>query len=269
MLKIAADGKSDIGKVRQANQDAFAVDTDQHIYVVADGMGGHSGGEVASWKAVETLLAVLRGAAGHPADLPAPARPAGGGQAGAGGGQAGVRQSDEPLIRAIEAANEHVFRLASEDRRLHGMGTTLVALQVTGPAAVIGSVGDSRVYLWRDHQLRQVTHDHSLVNEYVRLGTLSAEEASTHPLKHIISRAIGVHPTVEVDHFTIPLKPGDLFLLCSDGLTNMLDQEEIAAALTAADTEPSTVCAECITRANAKGGLDNITVVAVQIDAVS
>jgi protein phosphatase len=114
-----------------------------------------------------------------------------------------------------------------------------------------------------------VTHDHSLVNEYVRLGTLSAEEASTHPLKHIISRAIGVHPTVEVDQFTIALKPGDLFLLCSDGLTNMLDQDEIAAALTAAGAEPSAVCTECIARANAKGGLDNITVVAVRVEAVS
>lgn len=248
MLTIAADGRSDIGKVRQANQDAFAVDTDHHIYVVADGMGGHSGGEIASWKAVETLLATLRGAS---ADSPASREP-----------------EKEPLIRAIQSANEQVYRLASEDRRLHGMGTTLVALRVTGSTAVIGSVGDSRAYLWRDNQLRQVTHDHSLVNEYVRLGTLSAEEASTHPLKHIISRAIGVHPMVEVDHFAVPLKPGDLFLLCSDGLTNMLDQNDIAATLSAVGTEPSAVCTECINRANVKGGLDNITVVAVHCASV-
>ncbi len=248
MLTIAADGKSDIGKVRQANQDAFAVDTDHHVYVVADGMGGHSGGEVASWKAVEMVLATLRGA------QTADATPA--------------ESADRALVRAIQAANEHVFRMASEDRKLHGMGTTLVAVQLVGPTALIGSVGDSRVYLWRDNQLRQVTNDHSLVNEYVRLGTLSAEEASTHPLKHIISRAIGVHLSVEVDHFTIPLKPGDLFLLCSDGLTNMLDQNEIAAAIAAGGAEPAAVCAECVNRANAKGGLDNITAVAVHCVAV-
>jgi protein phosphatase len=241
-LKIAADGRSDIGKVRQANQDAFAVDVNHHIYVVADGMGGHSGGEIASWKAVETLLAALRDALAAGAD---------------GEGR------DELLVRAIQDANEQVYRLASEDRKLHGMGTTLVALRLAGPTAIIGCVGDSRVYLWRDGQLRQVTHDHSLVNEYVRLGTLSAEEASTHPLKHIISRAIGIHPTVEVDHFTIPVKPDDIFLLCSDGLTNMLDDNEISAALVAAGNGPSAICAECISRANAKGGLDNITVVAV------
>ncbi|MEW6325589.1 MAG: Stp1/IreP family PP2C-type Ser/Thr phosphatase [Nitrospirota bacterium] len=247
MLTIAADGKSDIGKVRQANQDAFAVDADRHIYIVADGMGGHSGGEVASWKAVETVLAVLRDPQTD---------------------ENTVEPADRVLVRAIQAANEQVFRMAAEDRRLHGMGTTLVALRLSGPTAVVGSVGDSRVYLWRDGQLRQVTSDHSLVNEYVRLGTLSAEEASTHPLKHIISRAIGVHPTVDVDQFTIPLKPGDLFLLCSDGLTNMLDQEEIAAALAAVGGDPSIICAECINRANAKGGLDNITVVAVHCVSV-
>jgi len=240
---ITADGKSDIGKVRQANQDAFAIDTLRHIYVVADGMGGHSGGEIASWKAVERLLAFVRTtpSSNEPPDL---------------------------LTRAIQAANEEVHRLAANDRKLHGMGTTLVALHLVGSTAVIGSVGDSRAYLWREGQLQQLTQDHSLVNEYVRLGTLSAEEAQSHPLKHVISRAIGIHPAVEVDRFTVAIKPDDVFLLCSDGLTNMLEPGELAQAVAQARNVPAAICAECIARANAKGGLDNITVVAVHCVSV-
>jgi serine/threonine protein phosphatase PrpC len=245
MLHITADGKSDIGKVRQSNQDAYASDTDLQLYVVADGMGGHSGGEIASRKAVEALLAAFREGLTSSATSK----------------QNGL--SDLWMVRAIEAANNHVFQLASADQKLQGMGTTLVALRIVDSTAWVGSVGDSRVYLWRDRQLRQVTRDHSLVNEYVRMGTLSAEEASSHPLKHIISRAIGVHPTVEVDHFEIPLQGDDLFVLCSDGLTNMLDDHDLGATLTAVGNQPSALCAEFIARANAKGGLDNITVVAV------
>lgn len=250
MLRITADGKSDIGKVRQSNQDAFVSDTDLHLFVVADGMGGHSGGEIASRKAVEALLAAFREEITISANSD----------------QNG--SIDSELVRAIEAANNHVFQLALADRKLQGMGTTLVALNIVDSTAVVGSVGDSRVYLWRDRQLRQVTRDHSLVNEYVRMGTLSAEEASTHPLKHIISRAIGVHPTVEVDHFEIPLQADDLFMLCSDGLTNMLDDHDLSAILTAVGNQPSALCAEFIARANAKGGLDNITVVAVRCVSV-
>jgi len=250
MLRVTADGKSDIGKVRQSNQDAFASEADMQLYVVADGMGGHSGGEIASRKAVEALVATFREestVSAHP-------------------NQNGSNETE--LVRAIEAANQHVFQLASADRKLQGMGTTLVALRLADSTAWVGSVGDSRVYLWRNGRLRQVTRDHSLVNEYVRMGTLSAEEASTHPLKHIISRAIGVHPTVEVDHFEIPLQADDLFILCSDGLTNMLDDHDLSAALTAVGNDPPALCVEFIARANAKGGLDNITVVAVHCVSV-
>jgi len=251
MLRISADGKSDIGKVRQTNQDAFAFDTTNHLYVVADGMGGHSGGEIASRKAVDALMAAMLEEITVSAES-----------------ESGNGSRDTALVRAIEAANNHVFRMASEDRKLQGMGTTLVALRVLNSTASIGSVGDSRVYLWRGQRLRQVTRDHSLVNEYVRLGTLSAEEASTHPLKHIISRAIGVHPSVEVDHFPVPLRADDLFVLCSDGLTNMLDDNDICATLTAVGNKPSALCAEFLARANAKGGLDNITVVVVHCESV-
>jgi serine/threonine protein phosphatase PrpC len=257
MLQVDADGKSDIGKVRQANQDAFTLDRERQIYVVADGMGGHTGGEIASQQAVDITLSMVRRLTSTDAvdgDGETTARPK----------TVAPAPPEQQLVEAIQAANAHVFRLAAEDRKLHGMGTTLVALYLNGSSAHVGSVGDSRVYLWRNHQLRQVTHDHSLVNEYVRLGTLSAEEASTHPLKHIISRAIGVHPTVEVDHFAVALKPDDLFLLCSDGLTNMLDPNELAAILTSVGGDASAVCRELIQRANAKGGLDNITAVVVR-----
>lgn len=245
MLQIDGEGKSDIGKVRQANQDAFAVDQDHLIYIVADGMGGHSGGEIASWKAVEAALAVIRqGVTGNAGATP--------------------EMLKKLIVQSVQSANEEVHRMASEDRALHGMGTTLVLLCVHDATAYIGSVGDSRVYLWRNAQLRQVTHDHSLVNEYVRLGTLSAEEASTHPLKHIISRAVGVHQQVEVDHFEVPLKPDDLFILCSDGLTNMLDNDEMGTILSGVGNDAAKTCQELITRANAKGGLDNITIVALR-----
>jgi len=250
MLRVTAEGKSDIGKVRQSNQDAFVSDADLQLYVVADGMGGHSGGEIASRKAVEALVASFR------EEITVSANEDRNGS------------KDSELVRAIEAANQHVFQMASADRKLQGMGTTLVALRLADSTAWVGSVGDSRVYLWRNGRLRQVTRDHSLVNEYVRMGTLSAEEASTHPLKHIISRAVGVHPTVEVDHFEIPLQADDLFVLCSDGLTNMLDDHDLTATLTAVGNHPPALCNEFIARANARGGLDNITVIAVHCVSV-
>ena len=268
MLQIDADGKSDIGKVRQVNQDAFSLDKKHHIYLVADGMGGHAGGDVASWKAVETALTTLRQFASSPrgsaAETDSTERPA----SGASLGVDGTPEVGEQLVCAIQAANEKVFHMAAEDRSLHGMGTTLVALCIRGDSAYVGSVGDSRVYMWRNQQLRQITHDHSLVNEYVRLGTLSSEEAASHPLKHIISRAVGVHATVEVDHFTVLLKPDDLFVLCSDGLTNMLDNDELASILRTAGHDTAAACNELIARANAKGGLDNITIAAVRCVSV-
>jgi protein phosphatase len=195
---------------------------------VADGMGGHRAGEVASATAIETLRAAYLGG--------------------------------RPIDRAIEEANSAVFARAAGNAELRGMGTTLTAIAVDGGTAVLGHVGDSRAYLVRDGAVTQVTDDHSLVEQLVREGRLSPEEAQHHPQRAIITRALGVDPAVQVDTYRVDLRPGDRLLICSDGLTNMLSDGTIGATLRR-HADPQQAADTLVDMANQAGGDDNITVV--------
>ena len=224
---------TDVGRVRDGNEDAYLVDDAMGLVAVADGMGGHRAGEVASATALEALRAAITGG--------------------------------RPLREAIEDANDAVYTKSLTDTSLRGMGTTLTAgTLVAGGTLLVGHVGDSRAYLLHDGELRQVTDDHSLVEELVREGRLTADEAAVHPQRSIITRALGVDASVEVDVYPVELVPGDRLLLCSDGLTGMVQPDDIAATLRR-ESDPTRAAHQLVDAANAAGGEDNITVVVVAV----
>ncbi len=229
-------GATDVGQVRMANQDAFGEFRDaerhRHMLLVADGMGGHRGGEVASSMTVDTVRDFFASETG----------PAG-----------------EFVMSALQLANTHVYDRASTDGQLAGMGTTAVALLFDeSREAWVGHVGDSRCYRLRDGVMTQLTDDHSVVGELVRRGQLTPDEARVHPQSNEILRAIGTQPDVVVDVQSVDVQPGDRYLLCSDGLSGMITDDEIAEVL--ASQAPQEAVRTLIDRANEAGGTDNITV---------
>jgi protein phosphatase len=231
-VKFLVGAATDVGKGRSGNEDLFLVDPDHQLYAVADGMGGHRAGEVASATAIESLQRAY--------------------QAGA------------ALDEAVGEANAAVFAKASANVDMRGMGTTLTAVALQdGHIALLGHVGDSRAYLMRDGGVTQVTDDHSLVEQLVREGRLSPEEALHHPQRAIITRALGVDPDVEVDTYRVDLRPGDRIVLCSDGLTNMVADDAIAAVLRG-QSDPQQAAERLVDMANDAGGDDNITVVVLE-----
>ena len=237
-MRAEAYGLSDVGRRRESNEDAFLVDARTHLYVIADGMGGYAAGEVASRIAVDSLKESLIG----------PFQ-----------GTAAVRLQD-----AVHAANARICdSQAQADQRQ--MGTTLVAMVVEDERAVIGHVGDSRAYLLRDGELRRLTSDHSWVNEQVKLGLLSDEAAQRHPMRNIVTRALGSRTEATAEVREEGMRPGDVFLLCSDGLNTMVPDTEIEAILRRAGKSPEHACRELVSRANERGGEDNTTVVVVHV----
>lgn len=240
-------GLTDVGRRRESNEDAFLEDDQLGLYAVADGMGGHAAGEVASRMAVESLLAAVK-------DLGW----ADGERLDAGGVGTALRD-------AIEGANRRICVSVESRQEWRGMGTTLVALATAGDEAVIGYVGDSRAYLLRDGDLHRLTSDHSWVNEQVKMGLLTDEDAQRHPMRNIVTRALGNRQEVEVDVVRHRMRPGDVFLLCSDGLNTMLEDDEIRAALQRNVGDPKKACESLVDAANARGGEDNTTVVVVEM----
>ena len=234
-LRLTWGGATDQGRIRANNQDAMYADSG--LFVVADGMGGHQGGEVAANLAVRTLTNA-------------------------------ERSDREQLREAVAEANRVVHQTALEEAELHGMGTTLTTLAVSQAANthqfVILNVGDSRVYRHRDGQLEQLTEDHSYVAELVRRGELDDEAAQVHPYRNMLTRAIGVHAEVEIDEWLLEPVSGDRFMLCSDGLTNELADVEIAEQL-GFDKDPSTTAKALVGLANKRGGRDNSTVLIVDV----
>jgi protein phosphatase len=234
-VRFADGSRSDVGRGRPENEDNLLVDREHGLYAVADGMGGHRAGEVASATAIETLQDAYLGG--------------------------------QRLEQAVAAANAAVFAKGAGDASMRGMGTTLTAIALQGDStALLGHVGDSRAYLMRDGSVTQVTDDHSLVEQLVREGRLTPEEAHNHPQRAIITRALGVDSEVEVDTFRVDLKPGDRLLICSDGLTNMLSDDTIAVTLRR-HADPQQAADILVDMANQAGGDDNITVVI--LDALS
>jgi protein phosphatase len=239
MLRVAEHfEKSDTGLARRANEDNFFARAP--LFVVADGMGGAQAGEVASRMAADTF---------------APGLPEGG-------------TTEERLATRVLEANARIHKLSQEDRDRAGMGTTLTAAYLDGEELAVAHVGDSRAYLWRDGELTRLTRDHSLVDELVRRGKLTEEEAADHPQRSIITRALGPEPDVEVDTRTYRAQAGDLLLLCSDGLTSMISEQLIAGILRGAEGIEA-AGRELVDAANAAGGRDNITVVLFRLEEVA
>jgi protein phosphatase len=232
-IKVVTAGVTDVGRVRDGNEDDFIDQADRlGLVAVADGMGGHRAGEVASATALEALRASVA--------------------------------NGQSLRDAIEGANDAVLEKSESDLELHGMGTTLTAGMLGSDGhLVVGHVGDSRAYLVRGGELTQITTDHSLVEEMVRDGVLTPEQAEVHPQRSTITRALGIDPRVEVDEYPIELHPGDRILLCSDGLTTMVRPDQIAGILTR-EPDPKRAAQLLVDAANAAGGEDNITAVIIE-----
>lgn len=239
-------GRSDIGLVRAMNQDAFVTMDHLGFWAVADGMGGHAGGEVAAQSAIATATAR--------AELFAePLR--------------NGRSTPQDFLRDVMTqAHDAVLDRARADSRLARMGTTLVTLLISPdatPTAHLAHVGDSRGYLFRDGRLTASTPDHTLIETYLARGILTPATAKTHPERHVLTKAIGIAHSAEPDYSAFPLAPSDILLLCSDGLTKMLEDADIADVMAQAQGDPTHICDRLIETALARGGEDNVTVVVV------
>lgn len=250
-ISLIGAGRTDVGRRRDFNEDSFAIDLDAGLLTLADGMGGHAAGEVASRIATETVSDFIKEAKR--------------------GGQDGFEWpygfdgrcsvSANTLRSAVRLANDRIFRTIEEHPEMKGMGTTLVAVLAENDLACVAHVGDSRVYLCRHAVLSQITNDHSWVNEQVRAGNLSIVEAARHPFRNVITRALGSREEVTADIKEVRVEPGDRMLLCSDGLTSMLGDSEILAVLERHPDDLDAAAASLIDSANGAGGEDNITVI--------
>jgi PPM family protein phosphatase len=233
---------SDKGMHRDTNEDSYDIIAGfpglPAVFVIADGMGGHSSGEIASRTAVDFINARILGEPELLSD---------------------GNNVAESIVRIMDATNSHVFSLSQENPELSGMGTTLTMAVVYTKWLYIGHVGDSRAYLYRNGSLDRLTTDHSYVEELIRSGNLTREEAKTHPRKNVITRALGCQSTLEVDNAVFEMRQNDTFLICTDGLTNMLSDEEITAILEEY-TDPQECSKKLVDTANQQGGADNITV---------
>lgn len=242
-MKLLHAARTDVGMIRSGNEDNFTLDANatRGIFVVADGMGGHAAGEVASEMAVQIIQREL----------------------------ASVRDLDgedvvQLLASTLKLANRAIHERTLTETDKQGMGTTASVLVVSGARYLIGQIGDSRVYLLRDGQFTQLTKDHSYVQEQVDAGFLTPEQARYHPYSNVITRCVGASPEVEPDIYRGEAKPGDLYLVASDGLTGMVDDRRLAQLLGSGATPERKVQA-LISEANGRGGLDNITAIIVQL----
>jgi PPM family protein phosphatase len=226
---------TDPGRTRRHNEDSYVIDPP--LFAIADGMGGAQAGEVAS----RLATAALKESAGN------------------GGGE-------QRIADLIQEANRRVYDRSSTDPNTSGMGTTITVALVGDEQVAFGHVGDSRAYLIRDARMEQLTEDHSLVNELLKTGKLSREEAESHPQRSVITRALGTDPDVDVDTFTVRTENGDLFLLCSDGLTDMVSEDSILHVVERHRDDIDGALRALVKEANRGGGQDNITVVAFEID---
>lgn len=253
-MKLISCGKTDQGKTRTNNEDAFLTNDHLGLYAVADGIGGHEGGEVASRLAMEALSSILREQFA--------------------GSRSGAAFDDSPdtdqyitsLRGAVAFANTTIHQAAAQAPALTGMGTTVTAVLLRPRTSVFAHVGDSRAYLFRYGTLRQLTDDHSLVAEQMRAGLITPEQARMSPYRHVITRSVGIHPEVHMDLGMFEVEKNDVLLLCTDGLTEMVKDDDIARIL-GSETPPASA-ESLIRRANDNGGVDNITVVVVKIEDV-
>jgi protein phosphatase len=245
-VKLQAFGFSDVGHCRESNEDNYFFDTSLGLYAVADGMGGHAAGEVASRLAVEALEEIIRrnGGIGDSA-----------------------QEAAEKLQSAVGEANRRICDSITSNAEQRGMGTTVVALIVAGDRIIVGHVGDSRAYMLRDGRLERLTSDHSWVCEQVKAGLLTDDDAQRHPMRNIVTRALGSRTEVSADVSEQPVRPGDVYMLCSDGLNAMLYDEQIQQMLVEHGSDPEASARALVEAANAHGGEDNTTVIVLSMPA--
>ncbi|MGD8896999.1 MAG: Stp1/IreP family PP2C-type Ser/Thr phosphatase [Acidobacteriota bacterium] len=253
-MKITSEALSDVGRKRKGNEDAHAVNREQGLYVVADGMGGHAAGEVASRIAVEGIEEFVTLTAGNQ-EITWPF-----------GLDETISYDGNRLKTAIRHANRRVLEATRESAELEGMATTVAAVLIEGEVAHLAHVGDSRIYRWSDDELTLLTSDHSWVNEQIQTGVISPEQARSHPLRNVVTRALGGRADLLVDVQALRMKEGDVLLLCSDGLTTMVSDEEIAGTLRSSGGDIGRAAQALVDEANGHGGEDNITVVLMKFE---
>jgi protein phosphatase len=247
-VRIKSGGISDVGRVRSNNEDCYRIVPDMGLFVLSDGMGGEAHGEVASALAVETVVKHCVEGENNPA-LPV-----------FGETQPGWSGRTKRLFSAVHLANKRIFESAAQHAEQSGMGATLTAVWISNNSLSLAHVGDSRAYVLRGGALQQLTSDHSLVAEQVRRGILTSAQAEESEMQSVLLRALGANPDVEVDAEEQPLFPRDVLLLCSDGLTRMVMEPEIAGALQS-EPDPQTAAEHLVAVANERGGADNVTVI--------
>lgn len=226
---------SDIGLVRENNEDSYICEP-PHLFVVADGMGGHAAGDVASKLAATTVSRYIEE-------------------------HAGVNNYEELLKQAIIQANTSVYQLSQSEEDFNGMGTTVTAVYVNGDTIYWGHVGDSRVYLLHNRELSQITSDHSLVWELVQSGNITREEAQIHPKRNMLTRAVGTSCLIKIDTGVVPWESGDMLLLCTDGLTNMVSEQDIYNLIKDGRDDLESIVTQLVVQAKNSGGFDNITTI--------
>ena len=248
-VRIICEALSDVGKKRKGNEDALFLNEEQRLYVVADGMGGHAAGEVASRVAVDAIGEFVELTGGNQ-EITWPF-----------GLDDTISYEGNRLKTAVRHANSRVIEATRESAEYEGMATTVAAVLVDGDVANLAHVGDSRIYLWNGQTIEQLTRDHSWVNEQIENGAISPEQARSHPLRNVVTRALGGRADLVVDIQSRRMAPGDMLLLCSDGLTTMVPDPEIARILRDSGGDVAKAASALVGEANAKGGEDNITVV--------
>jgi protein phosphatase len=252
-MSVRFAGATDVGRKRDHNEDAIYLPSDARLTIVADGMGGHAAGDVASQLAVDTIVEHFAHTESvQPVTWPYKI-------------EHGIAADTDRMVTGILLANAKIHEKAQTDAACKGMGTTVVALYLLDDTAIIGHVGDSRVYRYRNGELTQLTEDHSLINDYVKMKRMTAEEAEQSPIKNVVVRALGMKETVKVDLITERPRVGDCYLLCSDGLSGMLPDDQIEHIVKSAG-DLDRVVDKLIESANEEGGVDNITVVLAQIE---
>jgi PPM family protein phosphatase len=253
-MKIVSCGLTDVGMKRSGNEDSLVCADDVGLYVVADGMGGHAAGEVASNTAVSSVESYVRETLGREEE--ADAEDTGG----------GIAHDISVMEAGVQLANQTICDLSESNPEYNGMGTTFSGVLVVNSRAAFAHVGDSRIYLLRDDLLNQLTTDHSWVSEQMERKIITAEEARTHRWRNVITRALGNRRELKVDTGQLQLLPGDRLLLCSDGLTGMVEDEDLAEVLRSAADDIEGPSQRLIDMANDAGGGDNVTVVMLRVD---
>jgi protein phosphatase len=255
-MQIRSAGKTDVGRKRSHNEDRYLIKEEERLFVVCDGMGGHASGEIAAQLAIEQMAAFFDAHKNDP--------------------EITWRFKENKKLDSFEAqkleasikwANFAVHDTASGALNYKGMGTTCVAALLTDGRCIIGHVGDSRCYRIRDSKIELLTEDHSLLNDYKKLPNVTSEDVKNFPHKNVITRALGMKPTVQVDIKTEQIENGDIYLLCCDGLSGEVDDQEILKTVVEAQGDLQKTCDELIRKANEHGGRDNITVVLVEVSS--